>query len=147
MSDLEGIRVRFDDLYRHFPHFRPLLNPLHTPGKPCVRMRELFQRFNGYLRTTDPDAPRQHRGGRRGSAGHSNQRVRQLEAEVSELRQDLQRSQRALLDALGTRGNQQRRGTSRDRDDEDDGRGPQQRRRYNDDPRRDDNRREGRDRY
>ena len=137
LTDLGKLKIRFDDLYHSFPFFRDLLRPLHTPNKTTLRVREVLERFNGHLRSQDPRAPRQHRGGRNSSSGpQAAERARVAEAEVARLRARIDAMQRDRISELEGRGSE-RRGTSRGREEEDDGRGPSsRRRRYEGDDRR-----------
>ena len=131
VTDLGKLKVRFEDLYHSFPFFRDVLRPLHTPNKTTFRVRELLERFNGHLRTQDPRAPRQHRGGRTSSSSaQTTERARTAEAEVARLRARIDAVQRDRITELEGRG-PERRGTSRGREEEDDSRRPTSRRRRN----------------
>ena len=132
VTDLGRLKVRFDDLYHSFPFFRDLLRPLHTPNKTTLRVRELLERFNGHMRSQDPRAPRQHRGGRNSmSNAQAAERAREAEAEAARLRARIDAMQRDRIAELEGRG-PERRGTSRGREEEDDGRRPTSRRRRDD---------------
>ena len=144
VTDLGKVKIRLDDLYHSFPFFRDQLQSLHTPNKSTLRVRELLERFNGYLRTQDPRAPRQHRGGRNStSVAQAIERARTAKEEAARLRARIDAMQRDRIAELEGRGTE-RRGTSRGREEGDDGRRPTSRRRRDD---RDDRRgRDDRDR-
>ena len=131
LTEVGNLKVRFDDLYHSYPFFRDLLQPLHTPNKYTLRVREVLQRFNGHLRSQDPRAPRQHRGGRNSLTDpQAAERARNAEAEIARLRARIDAMQRDRIAEL-ERQVPERRGTSRGRDEEDDGRRPTSRRRRN----------------
>ena len=140
MDQVGSVRFRFDEFLIQYPHFRPILGPIMTPGKELARVREVFQRFNGHLRETDPTATRVNRGGRR--IENRNARMRGLEEDNARLRRELEDARRRNEELWDrnmrlTEGPSRSRGTSRSRDEDDDDSRSPQRRRYNDDDRRD----------
>ena len=138
MLELGSVRFRLDEFLAQYPHFRPVLGPIMTPGKELARAREVFQRFNGHLREMDPTATRVNRGGRRVESRGT--RLRGLEEDNARLRRELEDARRRNEELWErnmrlTEGPSRQRGTSRGRNEDDEDRRSSQRRRYNDDDR------------